>query len=102
MSMNYIQSLQDAIKKLHGCESIHIESVPIKELYQGQIVWDGVVEVFELKGHPKAKRCYAWSHLEGKEGESKRFIAVLELPPVDSPRKAVQTAIISEQKTGRL
>lgn len=97
--MNNIESLQKAIKKLHGCESIHIESVPIKELYGGQVVWDGVVEVFVLKGHPQAKRCYAWSHVEGIEGDKgSRFIAVLELPPVDSPRKAVQAAIVSESK----
>jgi hypothetical protein len=31
-------------------------SVPFTELFQGQVVWDGVIEVFKLKGHPKTDR----------------------------------------------
>lgn len=94
--MDYIESLQKAIRRLHGCESKHIQSVPVKEIFQGETVWNGEVEVFDLIGHPKAKRCYAWSHKQEKKGD--RFVAVLELPPVDSPKKAVQTAIVQESK----
>lgn len=36
-------------------------SVPIKETFCGKIVWEGVVHVFSLSGHPTAKRAYAWS-----------------------------------------
>ncbi len=54
--MSYIQDLQDVIRKLHGVESKHIESVTVKETFQGKTVWEGVVEVFELIGHPKAHR----------------------------------------------
>jgi hypothetical protein len=35
---------------------------PVHETFQGQTVWAGEVEVFDLVGHPKAKRCYAWAH----------------------------------------
>src|SRR5438874_458058 len=94
--MNDLAALRDAIRKLHGCESEHIESVPITERFQGKTVWDGVVEVFALRGHPRAQRCYAWSYAQ--DGGGDRFVAVLELPPVDSARRAVQAAIAAEAR----
>lgn len=36
--------------------------MPVREMHNGQTVWDGIVEVFDLTGHPKANRIYAWSH----------------------------------------
>ena len=92
--MNYIENLRDVIRKLHGAESKHSESVPVKEVYQGEAIWDGVVEVFELSGHPEAKRAYAWSY-ETDDGK-RRSIAVLHVPPIDSPAAAVQAAIVKE------
>jgi len=96
--MAYIEALQDAIKKLHGCDSTYVESVPVHETFQGQTVWAGEVEVFDLHGHPKAKRCYAWAHKEGPNDEHTRYIAVLEIPPVNSPQTAVRAAIVSNSK----
>jgi hypothetical protein len=54
------------------------------EVFRGQTVWHGEVEVFDLTGHPKAKRCYAWIHREGLGEQGERFVAVLEIPPVVS------------------
>jgi hypothetical protein len=85
-----------AVNHLHGCDSKHIESVPVEETFQGKMVWQGIVEVFSLKGHPKANRAYAWSHVNGKNDDGERFVAVLELPPVVSPKSAVKVAIASE------
>jgi hypothetical protein len=42
--------------------------------------------------HPKAKRCYAWSYQD--KGET-QYVNVLEIPPVVSPKTAVQAAIVS-------
>ena len=94
--MNDIAALQDVIRKMHGCESRHVESVEMAESFQGRTVWQGTVEVFDLIGHPKAKRCYAWTH--EKDGGGLRSVAVLELPPVDSPKTAVQAAIVADTK----
>ena len=91
-------ALRRAIRKLHGCDSKHAESVHVHEQFEGVTVWEGIVEVFTLHGHPKAKRCYVWSHAQDDGGE--RFIAVLELPPVDSAQRAVQVAIAAEGKLG--
>lgn len=93
-----LAELQQAILKLHGAKAEHMESVPVTERFQGQTVWDGVVEVFTLKDHPAGK-AYAWAH-EGDSG-ARRYVAVLHAPPVDSPRKAVQAAVVAEHRSGR-
>ena len=96
--MTYIEELQKAIKTLHGVESRHLESVPVKETYKGQTVWDGVVEVFELIGHPKATKIYAWSHekWEAEGASGSRTVTVLHGHPIQSARDAVRAAIIQE------
>jgi hypothetical protein len=75
--------------------------MPVTESFQGQIVWQGEVEVFNLRGHPKAKICYAWAHATGEDDQGKRYVAVLELPPVDSAQTAVKAAIVDEVKNRR-
>ena len=60
--MSYIEELKDVIRKLHGTEATHVETVPIKEEFQGQTIWEGDVEVFDLDDHPKTHRVYAWAH----------------------------------------
>lgn len=94
----YIKALKKAILDLHGCKATWIESVPVKEVFEGETVWEGVVQVFELIDHPKAKRCYAWSHRLDKS-KKRRFFAVLHQGSVDSPEKAVRAAIISESQS---
>lgn len=91
-------ALLDAIRHLHRCEAPRwVESVPVHEkLPDGRTVWEGEVQVFDVTGHPKAKRAYAWSH--ATEGERRRFVAVLGLPPVVDARTAVQAAVVAEYK----
>lgn len=98
---NYIAELQAAILKLHGCEATHIETVPVTEIFQGARVWQGEVEVFEIRGHPKAKRCYAWGHVAGETNQGSNCVTVLELPPVYSPETALKAAIMAEIKNAR-
>src|SRR5688572_13936971 len=92
-----LEKLRDAVQVMHRCSAVHVESVPVVEMFRSQKVWEGVVEVFDLTGHPKAKRCYAWSYPDGKET---RFVAVLEVPPVESPQTAVRAAIVAQTKSG--
>jgi hypothetical protein len=88
------KALVKAIYDLHGCKATWIKSVLVKEVFEGETVWEGIVQVFEVD-HPKAKLCYAWSHeLEGSK--KRRFFAVLHQGQVDSTEKAVRAAIISE------
>lgn len=94
--MDHIRELRGVIHKLHGGKAKHLESVPVTELHQGQVVWDGVVEVFHLKGHPKTDRVYAWSHDTGDPANPKHYVTVLHIPPVISPQTAVRAAIVQE------
>ncbi|HXQ26872.1 MAG TPA: hypothetical protein VN822_10725 [Candidatus Acidoferrales bacterium] len=98
MNDSMIAELRDTIRRLHGVESRHIESVPVKETFQGKTVWEGIVEVFELIGHPNASKAYAWAH--DANGQKKRHITVLHVAPVDSPQAAVRAAIIREFRLG--
>jgi hypothetical protein len=83
---------------LHGAEAKHARSVPVKEIFEGQTVWDGVVEVFDLEGHPKANKAYAWAHATDDPLHPKRHATVLHIPPVTSPELAVRAAIVQEHR----
>ena len=93
---DYINDLRAVIGKLHGCRATYVETVPVHEVFRGQTVWQGNVEVFDLTGHPKAKRCYAWSHLDKPDDSEERYVAVLEIPPVESPKSAVMVSILAD------
>jgi hypothetical protein len=86
-----IPALQDTIRHMHGCESTWVEAVPVTERFNGKLVWEGEVQVFELVGHPKAKHAYAWSH--ETDGGKRRFVAVLGLGPVVDAVTAVRASI---------
>jgi len=81
--MSYIEDLKDAIRKLHGVESTHRHSVPVKEVFNCETIWDGIVEVFDLHGHQTGT-------------EETRHVTVLHVPPAVSPETAVRTFIIQE------
>jgi len=89
-----IQALQKAIFDLHGCKSTWVKSVPVKEVFEGETVWEGVVQIFEVD-HPTSKLCYAWSH-RLDNSKKRRFFAVLHQGPIDSPEAAVRATIVDE------
>jgi len=94
--MTYLEELQDVIHKLHGVHSTHVQSVPVKEEFNGNVIWDGIVEVFQLHGHPKATHAYAWTHDTDDPKQPKRSMTVLNIPPATSPETAVRVAIMQE------
>jgi hypothetical protein len=99
MNREYIERLQLTICHLHKCDAVWIESVPVHEVFRGQTVWQGRVEVFALTGHSKAKKAYAWSHMDGANDEGERIVTVLEIPPVESPITAVRASIVADSKS---
>ena len=92
----YIERLKLTIEHLHGCRAVYCKTVPVHEIFQGQTVWQGDVEVFDISAHPKAKRCYGWSY-----GDPEQFITILELPPVDSAAAAVKVGVVYQIKKDR-
>lgn len=96
--MSEITELQEIIRELHGTDSTHVETVPVKEEFRGQTVWEGEVEVFDLHGHPQTHRVYAWAHDTEDADHPRRHVTVLHIPPATSPRKAVQASIVADHK----
>lgn len=96
----YLDELREVIRRLHGVEASHLESVPVKEVFRGETVWEGKVEVFKLHGHPKAPRVYAWSHDRDDPNQPKKHVTVLHLAPVLSAAMAVRAAITQEFRSG--
>ena len=94
----YLEQIRKAVEHLHGCYAVYVRTEPVLEIFRGQTVWDGEVEIFDLTGHPKANRAYAWSHKDGPADSQDRFVAVLEIPPIVSAQTAVKAAIVAEHK----
>ena len=92
-----IAELKATVERLHGGTATHVETVPVKEVFEGKTVWQGDVEVFDLSGNPKASRAYAWMH-SLDDSQAKRHVAVLHVPPVDSPQAAVKAVIVYEYR----
>ena len=88
---SYIECLTRAVTAMHGpCR--HMGTSLVHEMMDGETDGKGEVETFALEGHPKAAEAFAWGWDD--DGEI-RYIAVLNVPPIVSPREAVQAAIAS-------
>ena len=97
--MSERERLRKAIRDLHGVEATHLRSEPVRETFQGQTVWEGIVEVFALKGHPRAGLAYAWS--QDTDGDGRNYIAVLGVSPIKSASDAVRAALAAEADAAR-
>jgi hypothetical protein len=91
------ESLEEVIKKEHGCNSVHVRSEAVHEIFHGMTAWQGTVEVFDLIGHPKAKRAYVWRYQD--DDNRTKTVTVLEIPPVDSAQTAVKVAIAAKARS---
>ena len=95
--MTETDQLRKAIENLHGGTATLSQSVPVRETFDGMPVWEGVVHVFDLAGHPTAARAYAWSSpIEGST--KRRFVVVLHTARISSPLEAVRAAIVAEHR----
>jgi hypothetical protein len=90
--------LQLPVERMHACKATLVQSMPVTECFEGKTVWEGVVHVFDLTGHPTATRAYAWSApIEGND--KRRFFAVLHQGAIKSPVDAVRAAIVAENRS---
>jgi hypothetical protein len=82
---------------MHHCQAQLVQSVPVADSFQGKVVGQGIVHVFDLTSHPATTRAYAWSsRIEGSD--KRRLYAVLHVPPVSSAADAVRAAIVADHK----
>ena len=103
-----IQELRKTIRDLHGCDAAFVESVKVLTWEHVQVpaplggfrvTWEGRVGVFDLTGHPSARRAYAWAFEPG-DGR-RRLEAVLHAGRVDSPDRAVDSSIVADVRSAR-
>jgi hypothetical protein len=94
--MDYLAELRATIRGLYKCEASHSRTESVREVVNGQMMWEGNVEVFALLGHDHALRCYAWGHLHG-DGKWE-VTTVLAIPPVVSASSAVVAAFLARVK----
>ena len=94
-----VLDLKNAIESQHGGSATLRHAMTVLETFEGQLVWEGVVHVFDLDSHPNATRAYAWSSpIEGST--KRRYFAVLHLGGIRSPEDAVRAAIVAEHRAG--
>ena len=85
-----IAAIKAGIEKTYRCIAEHVSSVPAKDLLHGNAHADGFVETFNLKGFAGARRCHAWSFIENSEPQ---YVTIMEMPPVNFRKTALQLAI---------
>lgn len=90
-----IASIQRAVEEMQKCRATHLQSVQVMERQKDEIVCGGVVEVFDLHDHPKAKRAYAWQRKSQEIGGDAQYTVVLKIPPVNSANDAVKATIMA-------
>jgi hypothetical protein len=96
---DYLDELTKTVRKRHGQEAEYMRTVMVKEMFGGNNVWDGAVEVFGLRWNPKAKRCYAWGQPNDEGGWD--VISVLEVHPIISPHTAVKAIIAAKARLAK-
>ncbi len=96
--MTYLDELKDVIERLHHAHARYVETVPVKEVFEGETIWEGEVEVFDLDDHPDASRIFAWAYDYEDTEKPTQHVTVLQIPPATTPENAVRAAIVSEFK----
>jgi len=81
------------------CKAWLSHIAPVREVHEGQTVWEGVVHVFDLDYHRDITTAYAWSY-ELPDGK-RRFFVVEHNGSIDSPQKAVRAAIAVEARAAK-
>jgi hypothetical protein len=92
-----LDQLQKAIEGLYRCSAQLVQSVPVKETHNGATIWNDVVHVFHLVGHPTASMIYAWASPNERTTDQRRFFAMLHQGTITSPEAAVRAAVVAEQ-----
>jgi hypothetical protein len=87
-----ILNIKCAVEKNIGGIAWHVTSTAVIEVFEGSLVWEGVVETFDVACNPNVKRCYGFTY---RENEHLRYATVAETNEVNSPELAVKAFIAS-------
>jgi hypothetical protein len=87
-----ILNIKCAVEKSVGGMARHVTSTPVIEIFEDSLMWEGVVETFEVACNPTVKRCYGFAY---REEENLQYATIAETDDVNSPKMAVKTFFAS-------
>jgi hypothetical protein len=87
-----ILSIKCAVEKNIGGLARHVTSTAVIEIFEGDLIWEGVVETFEITCNPNIKRCYGFTY---REDDSLGYATIAETDEVNSPKLAVKAFVAS-------
>jgi len=87
-----ILNIKCAVEKSVGGIARHVTSTPVIELFEDSLLWEGVVETFDIGCNPTIKRCYGFAY---RVDDNLEYAAIAETNEVNSPKMAVKTFIAS-------
>ena len=90
-----ILSIKCAVEKNIGGIARHVTSTAVIEIFEGDLVWEGVVETFDVACNPNVKRCYGFSY---REDDALTYATIAETDEVNSPEMAVKTFVASRMQ----
>lgn len=94
--MNHIEQLKELIEREYATTAKHVEAVPVHETFEGETIWDGEVEVFEVPEFPNADLVFAWAF----EDNGEQQVTVAQIPPATTPENAVKAYLVSQYGKG--
>jgi len=80
------------VEKNIGGMARHVTSTAVIEVFEGDLIWEGVVETFEVACNPNVKRCYGFTY---REDDSLGYATIAETDEVNSPKLAVKAFVAS-------
>jgi hypothetical protein len=84
-----------AVEKNIGGIARHISSTAVIEIFEESLIWEGVVETFDLACNPNAQRCYGFTY---REDDSLGYATIAETEEVNSPKMAVKAFFASRMQ----
>ena len=90
-----ILNIKCAVEKNIGGMARHITSTPVIEIFDGSLMWEGVVETFDVACNPNVKRCYGFPY---REDDTVTYVTIAETDEVNSPEMAVKTFVASRMQ----
>ena len=70
----------------------HVTSTAVIEVFEEGLIWEGVVETFDVACVPNVTRCYGFTY---REDDSLGYATVAETDEVNSPKMAVKAFVAS-------
>jgi hypothetical protein len=93
-----LSELRMAIHQMLNCQPVIPPTiVDVRVPRKGRKDWSGSVYSFEIKGHPRATRCYVWP--EALDAKTVVVRTVLHSDKISSPERAV-TSVLERKPRG--